>query len=293
VEQRRDLAIVLKSVPYEERHRVVTALTENHGKISALARNSIQSRRFGGALEPFAASQWMFVERVGANLFRVEEAQVRRGYEGLRREFELLSLASVFNELMLKMAPEREPCPELFRLHANALAALEDRTEPLDGRTTLAYLISYLSKVMQWSGNQPQISQCMSCERGFDQFPLHQTVSCVVADAGWICGDCRTEQTRHIQDRGHQGFHYSHLRVSPIAIHDFHQGLSAPIRQVPELMKAREEELQSLFGFLEALLEYHVPGFSRASFKSLRFLQTESSVPLPQATPRYDQPGLA
>src|SRR3954447_1857160 len=105
----RDLAIVLRSVPYEDRHRVVTALTENHGKISALARNSIQSRRFGGALDAFVASEWSFVGRVGADLFRVERAVVRRAFEGLRKDFEKLSLASVFGELMIRLAPEREP----------------------------------------------------------------------------------------------------------------------------------------------------------------------------------------
>jgi len=50
-----DLAIVLRAVPYEERHRIVTALTEHHGKITGMAKNAIQSRRFGGCLETFTA----------------------------------------------------------------------------------------------------------------------------------------------------------------------------------------------------------------------------------------------
>src|SRR5262249_45008753 len=111
MERKKDLAIVLRWVPYEDRHRVVTALTENHGRISALARNSIQSRRFGGALEPFAASEWHFVERPGAELYRVEEAQIRRGFEDLRKDFDRLSLASLLNEIILKLTHEREPCP--------------------------------------------------------------------------------------------------------------------------------------------------------------------------------------
>ena len=58
MEQKRDLAIVLRWVPYEERHRVVTALTENHGKISALAlwrsraiASSLRSRAFSAAAD--------------------------------------------------------------------------------------------------------------------------------------------------------------------------------------------------------------------------------------------------
>ena len=108
----RDLAIILKTVIYEERHRIVTALTENHGVISALARNSIQSRRFGGTLEPFTASEWLFAQKPGADLARLEEASIRRSFEGLRADFERLSIASVMNEMMLRTAPRYEPCPD-------------------------------------------------------------------------------------------------------------------------------------------------------------------------------------
>src|SRR5688572_25025319 len=135
MEPKRDLAIILKSIVFEERHRIVTALTENHGLVSALARNSIQSRRFGGSLEPFTASEWFFVGKPGAELFSIREAHVKRSYEGLRKSFERLSMASVFNELMMRLAPQHEPCPELFRMHSNALAALEEM-ELLQGPIT-------------------------------------------------------------------------------------------------------------------------------------------------------------
>src|SRR6187551_429479 len=100
MDQKRDLAIVLRSIPYEERHRIVTALTEQHGQVTGLARNAIQSRRFGGCLEAFAASEWQFVIKPGAELVRIEQAQIRRSFDGLRKDFERLSMASVFGEIM-------------------------------------------------------------------------------------------------------------------------------------------------------------------------------------------------
>jgi len=78
----RDLAIVLRSIPFEERHRVVTALTEHHGKVTALARNCVHSKRYGGVLEPFTAGLWNFVLKPGADLVSLREAVVRRGFEG-------------------------------------------------------------------------------------------------------------------------------------------------------------------------------------------------------------------
>jgi len=279
MEQKRDLAIVLRWVPFEERHRVVTALTENHGRISALARNSIQSRRFGGALEPFAAAEWLFVERQGADLYRVDEAHIRRGYEGLRKRFERLALASVFNELMIRIAPEREACPDLFRLHSNALAVLEEMPdgEPL---SELKLLNAYLAKVLQWAGNQPQVLACLGCLKTLDTLDPYQPLNCVVSDAGWVCSDCRAIETRHVRDRAAaQGFHQSLLRLTPAALYDFHASLTLPIRQVTAVTQASHAEHEQLFGFLEALMVYHVPGFDRTPLKGLRFLALKSSLP--------------
>jgi DNA repair protein RecO (recombination protein O) len=287
MQSKRDLAIVLKSIPYEERNRIVTALTETHGVVSALARNAIQSRRFGGTLEPFVASEWTFVEKPGTELLRLEEAVIRRAYDGLRADFERLSVASAMNELMLKVAPKHEPCPELFRLHANALAYLEENAlsaaKPmapgtLDGET-LALLNGYLTQLLQWSGNQPQLSHCLGCETPIAKMEKRHSLNCVVADAGWICPDCRSSDTHHVRDRQGLSFQHASLRVTPAAIRDFQMCLQIPIRQIPAAAEASRREHQELFKFLEALAIFHLPGFEQKPLKSLRFIDIESVVP--------------
>src|SRR5476649_2404312 len=90
--QKRDTAIILRTVLYEERHRIVTALTEAHGLVTAMAKNCISSRRFGGALDPFVASEWLFTEKPGAEVLQLQEAVAKRSFEGLRKDFERLSL---------------------------------------------------------------------------------------------------------------------------------------------------------------------------------------------------------
>jgi len=290
MELKRDLAIVLRAIPFEERHRIVSALTENSGLITALARNSIQSRRFGGALEPFSASEWHFSQRPGAELCSLSEAHIRRGYEGLRKDFEKLALASVFNELILKLAPQGEPCPDLFRLHSNALAYLEESDKP---GADLALLNFYLAKLLQWNGHQPQLELCLVCQAGLDGLLENgipeTTLSCLPADAGWVCPNCRTEQTRHVRMQG--GFQNSLLRVSPRAIRDFQWGLLLPIRKAAAIAQASRQEHQELFRFMEALFVFHVPGFDRQPLRGLRFLDVESSLqPLPVSPPRNQLP---
>jgi len=269
-----ETAIVLRSVPYEERHRVVTALTENHGKISALARNAIQSRRFGGCLESFAASTWRIADRTTGDLYRVEDATIRKDFAGLRKDFEILSLASVFNELMLRLAPEREPCLDLFKLHSNALALLEelaDTGNPIEPRILLALLNAYLSKVLQWNGTQPSLLRCLGCSKSLLDFSAETRLRCHVSVACWTCPSCRDTKPDSAADYA-PGFQHQYFEATQAAIGDFYIGLSSPIRKMSELSQGSLEDQKLLFSLLESLLIYHVPGFDRTPLKGLRFL---------------------
>jgi DNA repair protein RecO len=270
-----DLAIVLRSVVYEERHRIVTALSENHGQITAIAKNSIQSRRFGGTLEPFTASEWIFTQKPGAEMVTLTEAHIRKSFEGIQKDFEKLSLASTLNELMLKLAPEQQKCSDLFKLHSNALSALHEGILP---QTEVAFLNAYLAKLLQWSGSQPRLLNCLQCSAPLREMVEHGELSCLIADAGWVCPSCRQQETRHIREQGGQGLQNFFIRLTPLAIVDFHMSLITPIRQTSEKILASPQEHRELFRFLESLFIYHIPGFDRHPLKSLRFLGLESNV---------------
>ncbi len=298
-----DLAIVLRSIPYGDRHKIVTALTEKHGQISALAKNSVQSRRFGGALEPFVASQWIYSWKPGAELAQLSEAEVKEAFEDIRKNFELFSVASALNELMLRLAPQNEACPDLFRLHSNALVALNELAGSFAAQTTLqgpqiSLLNAYLAKLLQWCGNQPRLTSCSICgimlSQILDQI-LKKTdseaeLSCTIASAGWVCPQCRTQETRHVSMGEREGVQFQHLalRITPLAIVDFHSCLSFPIRKVIPEMKASYQEHQQLFKFLEALFIYHVPGFDKTPIKSLRFLDLESNLKFAESNPPHN-----
>ncbi len=272
-----ETAIVLRTVAYEERHRIVTALTENHGRISAMARNAVQSRRFGGSLEAFAASTWRISLKPGADLYHLEEATIRKSFEGLRRNFELLSLASVFNELMLRMAPEREASLDLFKLHSNALALLEEMAlqngglSAPDPRLVLALLNAYLAKLLQWNGTQPQLLRCLGCERSLLDFSSDTRLRCHISVACWTCPDCRDVRPDGAEDYA-PGFQHRFFEATQAAVGDFYIGLSAPIRKMSELAQGSLEDEKLLFSLLESLMIYHVPGFDRTPLKGLRFI---------------------
>jgi len=264
----KDLAIVLRSIRYEERHRIVTALTEHHGVISALAKNSIQSRRFGATLESFVASDWIMTHKPGAELAFLTEAQIRHSFAELSQDFDKFSLASVFSELLLRMPPRGDACPALFRLHCNALSSLASMPS---GDTSSVYrltlLNTYLGKLLQWSGSQPSLHQCFQCKTPLEQISQDAYVHAKIADGGWICSSCFSENPKH-----------SALKLSPKVLLDFQVSLRVPIRQAVQRFGTSIQEQRSFFQFLESFYAYHVPGFDQNPLKSLRFL--ESTLPL-------------
>ena len=197
--QLKDTAIVLRVIPYQDRHQIITALTEHHGQVTAMAKNSISSRRFGGSLAPFVASEWLFTEKPGAEILYLQEAVVKRSFEGLRSDFERLSMASVFSELMLRIAPKASPARS-----SSGCTRTRSRLSRSSRATgaELSLLNGYLAKVLQWSGSQPQLQACLGCGTPVDALEPQLALSCVVADAGWVCENCRGSHTHHVQGRG-------------------------------------------------------------------------------------------
>ncbi len=269
-----ETAIVLRVVPYEDRHRIVTALSEKRGKITAIANNAVNSRRYGAALQPFAASGWRMAERAGANLYRLDEAILKRGYEGIRKHFEILTLASLLNDILLRIAPENEACLELFKLHSNTLALLEDwanEAETLDPIRYFQVLNGYFSKILQWNGTQPQLMRCLSCERSLLDFSENEELRASIITAGWVCSHCRHYRI-DTPDQEVLAIHQKYISITQAALGDFYLALTHPIRKSFEVFSPNLSDQHKLFQFLLSLLQYHVPGFEKAPLQTLRFI---------------------
>lgn len=256
---KRDLAIILKVIPFKDRDQMITALTQDHGRISAIAKNSVHSRRFGGALEPFTASEWIFVERT-EDFFSLNEARVRHSFEGLRKDLTRLTLASLFNELISAILRPGEACPDLFKLHSNALLLLENLDE-LEEKG-LPLLNIYLGKLLQWSGHQPRVVSCQKCETSLESLKPQDRIIFNLEEAAWVCPDCRLKGSPY--------------EVSAIALFDFLQAIQIPIKTGLSKVQGTRLQHEELFHFLESFIIFHVPGFERKKLKSLKLLDLQS-----------------
>ncbi len=297
----QDRAIVLRVTRFEERHQIVLGLTETYGRVSVLARNSIQSRRFGGSLGLFTLGKWDLVRKEKSNLWRLDGATCLAPFEGLRRGWDRLSTATFFIELLARVTPEHEACPELFRLAVNALDFLSEAPElrvqkpasllNQEGASSFfrACAAIFGLKILQWSGSQPRLSQCLSCEQPLldfieDSKPLRMAIT----EGGWVCPIC-AEKAAHVAYQ--QTFQTREIYLPATLITLCLEALSKPIKvsferlfcliqslptqgsnQQGEKTSAHELALLDLLAWIEALLAYHLPTLAEDPLKSLRAL---------------------
>jgi DNA repair protein RecO (recombination protein O) len=150
-------AVVLRSVDYGERDRVVTLFSRERGKLSAFARGARSSRRrFGGVLEPFTLLAAEFTER-GGDLWGLEDAGVERGFGDLRGDLARIACASYAVELTRELVRDAEPHEDLFDALVAYLVALDEApARPWDLRR-------FELDALRAAGLQPSLADCARC----------------------------------------------------------------------------------------------------------------------------------
>src|ERR1700756_3888015 len=102
-------ALVLRTRPFGESDRIVTLITEQHGKLTGIAKGAKNSRRrFAGTLEPFVRIRVVFRQRPTSDLaflLRCELIEVLRQFT---RDLDRFAAGSYVLELTDRMVLGRE-----------------------------------------------------------------------------------------------------------------------------------------------------------------------------------------
>jgi DNA repair protein RecO (recombination protein O) len=249
-----DLAIILRSQPFQERDRLVTILTENHGRLTGVAKGAIHSRRYGGSLDLFACSSVRWKETQG-ELVRIEEANVRRDFLELRGKLENLSAAGHFVDLCLRLTEDRHPAREVFLLLVHYLKLLETNTASFE------IVRSFEIKLLERLGWAPVLEECVSCGKPFfgEELPPDESfVSLAVERGGFLCHDCSPVQSRHF----------------PLAsVLWMIQARETRIQHTPTLRFPLDPMLEAALA-LQHFLRWHCPGLGNYHFRAHSMLET-------------------
>lgn len=153
-------AFCLRTRAFGESDLIAVLLTEDHGKVSGVARGAKRSRkRFaGGALEPFHQLSLRFARRPHADLAFLHESRVERSHHAIAQNLDTYAWASYVSELTEVMVPERDPAPTIFALFATTMSSFAAGTQPVE---PVAH--RFIMGLLDSAGWGPDLDQCGVC----------------------------------------------------------------------------------------------------------------------------------
>jgi DNA repair protein RecO (recombination protein O) len=119
-------AIVLRSWPFGESDKIVSFLTEGHGKLTGIAKGAKRSKkRFVNSLEPFSFVNLNFQDRSRSSLAFILRCELQKSYKNLIASLEKIAFASYYVEITEGLLGEREQNRLVFDLLKKGLNRLE------------------------------------------------------------------------------------------------------------------------------------------------------------------------
>ena len=177
----RTAALLLRSLPYGESDAVTTFLTEDEGKIAAIARGARKSaKRFGGALEPVHTLHVEYEDR-GRELVTLKEASVARPRLGVARSLEALDAAGAALRWARALCPARTREPEAYAAVSAMLDALDEGAPPESARAIVGL------RLLAATGFGLELGECVQCGR---VAPVDRSACVDPSRGGLVCMEC-------------------------------------------------------------------------------------------------------
>ena len=174
----RERGVVLRTIKLGEADRIVTFMTEGHGKVRAVAKGVRKTKsRFGGRLEPTSHVALQLYE--GRELDVVTQTDGIEHFKVLREDLDRLAKATTLLEAVDQVAQERESNPRLYQMLVGGLRSLTDADAAL-------LVPAFLWKLLAAEGLRPVLDGCVRCGTGDDlvAFDIHE--------GGVLCRSCRS-----------------------------------------------------------------------------------------------------
>jgi len=149
--------LVLRAVSYKDADKILTVLTEDHGRLTVSARGARRKNsKFAAATQQLAFSEMNLYNRQGKWYLR--EGRTIELFGGLSGDITLLSLGTYFAELLEAVSDEDSQQYEILPLGLSALYILSKNDRPQENIKAAFEL-----RLMCLAGYEPQLDFCPVC----------------------------------------------------------------------------------------------------------------------------------
>ena len=174
----RDKGVVLRSYKLGESDRIVVLMTEQHGKVRAVAKGIRKTKsKIGARLEPLSHVEVQLYK--GRELDTVSQVELIDSSARLHSNLDKLTQGMSMLEAVDQIAEDREPSPHLYRMLNGALNALMEHDSPV-------MLAAFYWKLLAAEGVSPQVHACVGCSS------KDRLVAFDIFHGGVQCQTCRT-----------------------------------------------------------------------------------------------------
>lgn len=168
---------VLRAIPYGENNKIITILTEELGKRTAMARGAKKpASRFSAVTQPFTHGHFLLQQ--GKGMGTLQQAEIIQSMRHIREDFLKTAYASVITELVDKLTEQDVASSGIYQLLHQAMQAIEEEQDPE------AILLFVEWKMLPVAGIRPYLEGCANCgsKEGEFAFSFQQI--------GFLCHRC-------------------------------------------------------------------------------------------------------
>ena len=153
-------AIVLKSMKLSEKDKLVTFLTETHGKVKCVAKGARRLKsRFGASLEPMSHVSLIYFGKEHQDLYRLNQCDIIQSFQEIKENPDTFYTAVYFLELAGHFIAEGHPEPGIFHLLVRSLREASNA----NSLATLCRLFEL--RIMAHAGYTPRLQKCIVCHK--------------------------------------------------------------------------------------------------------------------------------
>lgn len=201
--------IVLRTGPYGETNKIVTLLTREAGKVTAMARGARKpASRLAAVTQPF--THGIFMVYKGRGMGTLQSGDPLDPMRHLHQDITATAYASYIAELMDRLIEDNQPSPAQFELLRQAFHAIDEEYDP----EAITLFVEW--KMLPVAGIHPVLHQCASCGATEGEFAFS------FQEISFLCHRC---------------FHVDPylIRLSPAHLRLIRTFYTVPIEQVGKL----------------------------------------------------------
>ena len=184
-------AIVLRVTEFSETSCVVVLLTEDFGKVTALAKGARRPKSpFEAALDLLAVCRVVMLHKTHA-MSLLTEARLEHRFRAGERDLDRLYVGYYMVELLKSLTDEGDPQPELFVFARDALLRLDSGRQG-DIPNLREFVLKFELGLLDLIGQLPMLTRCVSCGR---EKTMLSKVNFGLNAGGVLCQSCRRGQS--------------------------------------------------------------------------------------------------